>query len=121
LLVGSANRDARHFDDPDRFDLHRRGRTQLAFGRGMHFCIGAALGQIEAEVVLSRLAALPDLRSEPGGRVWHANPATRALQALPVRFRVGSGASSIATARARGHAVLTPPCGGCPADRAPRA
>jgi cytochrome P450 len=73
-LFGSANRDERVFAEPDRFDLRRRAREHLAFGHGVHFCLGAALARTEAraafEVWLPRLrdAALaetpvPRLRS----------------------------------------------------------
>jgi pulcherriminic acid synthase len=72
-FLASANRDARRFADPDRFDLHRpeadpdRAFTgqaaHLAFGGGRHFCLGAVLSRIEIEVALGRLLdTLPDLR-----------------------------------------------------------
>ena len=47
LLNGSADRDERHFPDPDRFDIHRDIDRQLAFGYGAHFCIGAAVARLE--------------------------------------------------------------------------
>jgi cytochrome P450 len=58
-LFGSANRDERVFAEPDRFDPRRRSREHVAFGHGVHFCLGAALARMEAraafEVWLPRL------------------------------------------------------------------
>jgi cytochrome P450 len=52
LLNGSADRDERHFPEPDRFDIHRDIDRQLAFGYGAHFCIGAAVARLEGRVAL---------------------------------------------------------------------
>ena len=57
LLNGSADRDERHFDDPDRFDVTRKIDRHLAFGYGVHFCIGAALARIEGRLVLEETLA----------------------------------------------------------------
>ena len=55
LLVGSANRDERHYDDPDRFDVHRDNSQHLTFGYGLHFCLGAALARLEGRVALDEV------------------------------------------------------------------
>ena len=57
LWLGAANRDARAFMQPDTFDLHRTPNHHLAFGHGIHFCLGAPLAKLEAEIVMTMLLA----------------------------------------------------------------
>jgi cytochrome P450 len=52
-LNGSANRDPREYDDPDRFDVRRVMRRHISFGHGAHFCLGAALARMEAQSALA--------------------------------------------------------------------
>ena len=76
------------FPDPDRFDLRRPNADQhLAFGRGLHYCLGAHLGKLEARIVLDELVRrFPRLRLVPGQRLsFHPNISFRGPQQLRVR------------------------------------
>ena len=88
--VGAVNRDARVFDDPDRFDPKRRNaRRNIAFGHGEHFCPGASLARAEARVSFERLLArLDDLRLvDPSALRYAPTYIIRGLEALPLRLR----------------------------------
>ncbi len=69
-MLNSANRDAEQFDNPDTFDIRRRNHRHLAFGSGIHFCVGAVLARAEGQVVLSTL-----LRRAPTMRLVDQIPA----------------------------------------------
>ena len=54
-MLNSANRDPEFFQDPDTFNMHRKETKNLAFGQGIHFCIGAVLARTEANIALRTL------------------------------------------------------------------
>ena len=57
MLFGSAERDPRRFEQPDRFDAGRNDPAHIGFGGGIHFCVGAPLARREIDVSLSRIVA----------------------------------------------------------------
>jgi cytochrome P450 len=88
LWLAAANRDPAVFADPERFDPRRRNADQhLAFGRGLHYCLGAHLGKIETRIVLEQLVQrFPRLRLVPGQSLtFHPNISFRGPQQLRVR------------------------------------
>jgi hypothetical protein len=87
LLIGSANRDERVFPSPDVFDLHRDTSAHLSFGRGTHFCLGAALARLEARVALEEvLRRVPDYEIDEARAVRVHSTNVRGFAALPVTF-----------------------------------
>ncbi|WP_116215234.1 cytochrome P450 family protein [Streptomyces olivoreticuli] len=85
-----ANRDPAVFDDPDRFDIRRETAAKhIAFGHGIHHCLGAPLARLQAEIAFTGLLRrFPDLRLAEGHEVrWQPNPRHRGLLALPLRLR----------------------------------
>ena len=88
LLVGSANRDPKQFKDAGRFDITRTPNAHIAFGHGVHFCIGSALARLEAKVALSALLdRMRDLRLAGDG-LWVPNSGlnVHGPRKLPIRF-----------------------------------
>jgi cytochrome P450 len=87
VCLGSANRDERHFEDPDRFDLQRRAEDHVAFGFGPHFCAGSHLARMEATVALNALLdRLPNMRLDPSQEAHMVGLAFRSPDRLPVLF-----------------------------------
>lgn len=87
VTVGSANRDERHYPDPDRFDLERKNDDHLGFGFGAHFCAGSHLALLEARTALNALLdRLPNLRLAPDQESTVVGLAFRSPNRLPVRF-----------------------------------
>jgi cytochrome P450 len=96
-VIGSANHDPQAFPDPERFDITRDPNPHIAFGHGMHFCLGAPLSRLEARIaltdVLERLKGFEYAVDEPWEprQALHVHGPTR----LPIRFEQGI-ASAIA-------------------------
>ncbi|MBF8186538.1 cytochrome P450 [Nonomuraea sp. K274] len=87
-LIGAANRDPAVFPEPDRFDVTREPGRHLAFGLGIHFCLGATLARMEGEIALSALAAAaPKLELPDAAPPYKENLVLRGLAALPVRLK----------------------------------
>ena len=87
LLNGSGNRDERAFEHPDRFDVRRDIAHHLAFGYGIHFCLGAALARIEGRVVLDEmLTRFPDWEVDEEHAVRGRTSTVRGWSSLPVRI-----------------------------------
>jgi cytochrome P450 len=89
VSLAGALRDPSQFTDPDVFDIHRPVRGQLAFGHGIHYCLGAVMARVKGQVALQALlGTLDDLRFD-GDRellVRHSNFIMRGVRSLPVRF-----------------------------------
>ena len=86
-MIGAANRDPAHFPEPDRLDLGRGDNRHLAFGWGIHFCLGAPLARVEAQITFtSLLRRLPGLRLATDTLEWRDTAVLRGLKALPVSF-----------------------------------
>lgn len=88
LLFGSANRDPREFDDAERFDITRRSDRHLAFGHGLHYCLGASLARLEARVAFEELLArIPEYSLATDDIDRLKSGLIRGCQTLPIDFR----------------------------------
>jgi len=86
-LLASANRDARKFPDPERFDLTRNADGHVALGHGVHFCLGAPLARLEAKVALEALLQrLPSFRATAQPVTWIDSFFVRGPRTLPLAF-----------------------------------
>ncbi len=87
--IASANRDGRQFPNPDTLDITRDPNKHVAFGQGIHFCLGASLARLEAQVAIAMLLErTSDLRLAVGGEAlaWRPGLVLRGLKSLPVKF-----------------------------------
>jgi cytochrome P450 len=99
FAFGAGNRDPACFAAPDRFDITRDERPHLSFGHGIHYCLGAPLARLEAEIAFTTLlAGCPDLALavDPAELQWRHSRSLRALKRLPVTFAVPAAVRSIA-------------------------
>ncbi|WP_441957699.1 cytochrome P450 [Mycolicibacterium houstonense] len=88
LLWGAANRDEAVFEAPAEFRLHRPNiKSHLAFGKGAHFCLGAALARMEARAVISALMAADYTLAPAGEAEWQPSMLVRRLRQLPLSVR----------------------------------
>ncbi|KJK45416.1 cytochrome P450 [Lentzea aerocolonigenes] len=85
----AANRDPERYPDADKLDVTRSAQGHVAFGHGIHFCLGAPLARLEFDVALTQLLArFPNLQlaAEPETLVWRDSTLIRGLHTLPVRL-----------------------------------
>ncbi|WP_405982634.1 cytochrome P450 [Streptomyces sp. NBC_00158] len=91
VLIGmaDADRDPARFEDPDRFDIRRDARGHVAFGHGLHYCLGAPLARMEGRIALrSLLERFPDLEGDADASEfsWVHGMLIRGVRELPVRW-----------------------------------
>jgi 4-methoxybenzoate monooxygenase (O-demethylating) len=87
LFLASANRDPRKWDDPERFDVTRRAAGHVAFGAGIHLCVGQMLARLEVEMIVAALAARVeriDIAGEPRRKLSNS---LRQFAALPIELK----------------------------------
>ena len=85
--IGAANRDPEQFAEPDRFDIARADNHHLAFGFGIHFCLGAPLARVEAQIAIEALLRrMPRMALVIDTPDWRLSSTLRGLSALPVSF-----------------------------------
>ena len=86
-MQGAANRDPQQFPEPDRFDILRPNNRHVAFGYGVHHCLGAPLARIEGQIAFLALLRLPELRLENPAPEWQEGVSLRTPKSLALRFR----------------------------------
>ncbi|MGB0878043.1 MAG: cytochrome P450 [Mycobacterium sp.] len=87
LFYSSANRDPEKFANPDTFDIHRDTTGHLAFGHGLHFCLGAHLARLEVAIAVEQLLEKAHGMELAGPVKWATTPSLQGPSSLPVRLR----------------------------------
>lgn len=88
-VIGAANRDETVFANPDRLNITRENNKHLSFGQGIHFCLGAPLARMEAQIAVNTLLRrLPNLKLKGSSHLlrWRPSLMMRGLEALPAEF-----------------------------------
>ena len=86
LMLSSANHDPKHFSSPEQFDVTRSPNRHLSFGYGIHFCIGAQLARVEAEIAFSRLLPLLKVSRLVSDKLdWDDNFVLRGVKTLRIQ------------------------------------
>jgi cytochrome P450 len=87
FMLGAANRDPARFENPNKLDLSRQPNPHLAFGSGIHYCLGAPLARLEGQIAFATLLRrMPNLCLETDSPKYRDNFTLRGLESLPVSF-----------------------------------
>lgn len=85
LVQAAANRDPEIFTNPEQLDITRKHNQHLAFGKGIHFCLGAPLARLEGEIAIPKLIErFPQMKLKTTDLEWHATIINRGLKKLPI-------------------------------------
>ena len=98
VMIGAANRDPNQFQDPHRFDITRDPNPHLAFGHGVHFCLGAPLARLEAKTALTHLLARLHSFELATDEPWTPRSGLHVLgpSRLPIRFMAAQPSAAMA-------------------------
>ncbi|MET3941805.1 cytochrome P450 [Paenibacillus sp. PvP094] len=89
VALSSANRDSSRYENPDTFDITRKVNDHIAFGKGIHYCLGAPLARLEGEIAINALLhRLPEIRLNTDAELleWRPGMIIRGLKAFPVVY-----------------------------------
>ncbi len=87
LFLASANRDPRQWEEPDRFDIRRKSLRHVAFGHGIHVCVGQMLARLEAHALLTALVKRVERIELARQPVWRLNNTLHGADRMPIRLR----------------------------------